>query len=214
MSHMPRSRLALGALMVLAALAARPACAQIGPNSMPMSSPGANPGYGNSAQIAPTPAAKAPEAAPAVLPGAATRSDRVTPSRGEMIGDPTAALFDAINRGDIAAARTAIDHGANLDAPNQLGMTPLDESIDLNRNDITFLLLSLRGSDAVLQGPLSKTAKAAPGHPAATKVAPKPRLAERTPPPRPAAPTPVSEQFAGGGTPDPSAGFLGFGPSR
>ena len=61
---------------------------------------------------------------------------------------PTAALFDAINRGDIIAARDALNRGADLNAQNVLGMTPIDLSVDLGRNDITFLLLSMRsGSD-------------------------------------------------------------------
>ena len=57
---------------------------------------------------------------------------------------PNDALFDAINRGDIAAARDALSRGAELDAHNLLGMTPMELSVDLGRNDISFLLLSYR----------------------------------------------------------------------
>ena len=60
---------------------------------------------------------------------------------------PTDALFDAINRGDIATARDAISRGADLQGQNILGMTPLELSIDLGRNDISFLLLSMRAAD-------------------------------------------------------------------
>ena len=62
--------------------------------------------------------------------------------------EPTDALFDAINRGDIAAARDAVSRGADLGGRNLLGMTPLDLSIDLARKDITFMLLSMRGGDS------------------------------------------------------------------
>ena len=45
--------------------------------------------------------------------------------------EPNDALFDAINRGDIAAARDAISRGADLGARNILGMTPMELSVDL-----------------------------------------------------------------------------------
>ena len=59
---------------------------------------------------------------------------------------PNDMLFDAINRGDAGDAREALARGADLGAHNVLGMTPVDLSVDLSRNDITFLLLSLRGA--------------------------------------------------------------------
>jgi hypothetical protein len=61
--------------------------------------------------------------------------------------EPTEALFDAINRGDIATARDAISRGADLHGHNVLGMTPLELSVDLGRNDISFMLLSMRAAD-------------------------------------------------------------------
>ena len=61
--------------------------------------------------------------------------------------EPTDALFDAINRGDIGSARDAISRGADLHGQNILGMTPMELSVDLGRNDISFLLLSMRGAD-------------------------------------------------------------------
>ena len=65
----------------------------------------------------------------------------------ETLGDmpPTEALFDAINRGDLAAAKDAINRGADINGRNVLGLTPLDLSVDLGRNNISFVLLSLRG---------------------------------------------------------------------
>src|SRR4051812_22029854 len=95
----------------------------------------------------------APKTAPKVLPppalpGAAQNAGRVTPSfRPPTDMEPTDALFDAINRGDISAARDAISRGAELNGHNILGMTPMELSIDLGRNDISFLLLSMRGTE-------------------------------------------------------------------
>ena len=89
-----------------------------------------------------------------------------------------------------------------------LGLTPLDQSIDLSRNDITFLLLSLRGSSPpqVSSGPASSEKK--PGaKTAAAKPAPRP--AAEPAPPRPVAQ--VRQSPFGGGAPNPQSVFLGFG---
>jgi hypothetical protein len=181
----------------------------------------------------PPPTAKPSDTAPAALPGATTRSDRVAPAKGTVIADPNEALFDSINRGDIAAARDALDRGAELDAHNVLGMTPLDLSVDLGRNDITFLLLSLRNGDmplghrAAAQGQTAQTGKTAQTK-AGSKATPADsksasagtRQAARAPATSPvkqaAQVTPAApvapRLFAGdGGTPNPTAGFLGFG---
>lgn len=210
-----------GLLLLPLAVAAgtRPAVAQIGPNSLPSTSnpasvAGPPPLIGAPAQAKPQ--AQVPEA----LPGATPRQERVAPAPVQQIADPTEALFDAINRGDIASARDAIDRGADLNAHNVLGMTPLDLSVDLARNDISFLLLSLRNGDTRprVAAP-SRTAQGAP--PAGTRPAatPSPKAAAR-PPARPVvaarpAANPAAQQLAAdGGTPDPAAGFLGFGPAR
>jgi hypothetical protein len=151
---------------------------------------------------------------PAALPGAQSRANRVTPSSGKPSAEmsPNDALFDAINRGDIADARDAINRGAELDAPNILGLTPIDLSVDLGRNDITMLLLSLRGTtstartgkpSAHVAGADAKTAAALAVH-----VVPRPASAKS------AAPEPlVRRQFVSTdpGTPAPQVGFLGFG---
>jgi hypothetical protein len=171
----------------------------------------------------PSSANKKPEPPPDALPGAAPRADRVAPVQGAPIANPTEALFDAINRGDIASARDAIDRGADLDGPGILGMTPIDLSIDLARNDITFLLLSLRAGDGrPARHPPSQEAqataggKSAAGHPATpapTKTAVRPPA---TPAKGPVPTTPVAATVVAGdsGAPNPTAGFLGFGGGR
>ncbi|MBN9510555.1 MAG: ankyrin repeat domain-containing protein [Alphaproteobacteria bacterium] len=160
---------------------------------------------------------KPPEPHAAALPGA-------RPGLGSMPADknaadlaPNEALFDAINRGDITSARDAVNRGAQIDAQNVLGMTPLELSVDLSRNDITFFLLSMRGTSADHHGQqpavavAEKTPEKTPAKPAAKRVAlstkavaPKPNLAA------------MPRQYAGPsdpGTPVPEAGFLGFGRS-
>jgi ankyrin repeat protein len=96
------------------------------------------------------PSAPPSSAPPSALPGAQLGADRVVPSdKSAADMSPTDALFDAVTRGDISAAQDAINRGADFNARNVLGLTPLDESIDLGRNNITFLLLSLRGASDV-----------------------------------------------------------------
>ncbi len=135
--------------------------------------------------------------------------------------DPTDALFDAINRGDIAAARDAVTRGADLGGHNLLGMTPIQLSVDLARNDITFLLLSNGGgqSAAAERGPPGggKTAaqllsaSAVSGKPVNRKAARPAQTVRATGP----APQQMPRLFAGnGGTPIPTAGFLGFDPGH
>jgi len=164
---------------------------------------------GNSA-LPSKPAQKAPVTPPDALPGARVDKDRVTPAdRGIADMKPTDALFDAINRGDITTARDAISRGADLQGHNLLGMTPLELSVDLGRNDITFLILSYRGIDGALpKGPAAGTREAA----RPTRAEARRAAQAAAPPPRPAAPAPAARSYASdGGTPVPSAGFLGFG---
>ncbi len=145
-------------------------------------------------------------APPSSIPGAVAIAPVVPASKNAEALDPNAALFDAIDRGDIGAAREALGRGADLNAHNVLGQRPIDLSIDLSRNDITFLLLSMRsqnGDQAPATDEAADTAEADPDQPP-SKTA------------QVAASTPVGAQFAstsraGGGTPQPSAGFLGFG---
>jgi hypothetical protein len=209
--------LAVAAALALAA-GAHPALAQYGGLGPSTSNPSSLTGE---PRIQGPSGVKQPEAPPDALPGAAARGDRVAPAQGPAIADPTEALFDAINRGDIASARDAIDRGADLEAHSVLGMTPLDQSVDLGRNDITFLLLSLRNGDTKLGHRVStataQTAGAA--KPAPAQAAAQAKAAARAPATSPAkqtaqvasAPPVAPRLFAGdGGTPNPAVGFLGF----
>ena len=169
---------------------------------------------GNSGGIGSKPAAPPSKVAPPpALPGAASTGSAAPASRAPNDMEPTDALFDAINRGDIGVARDAISRGADLHGQNILGMTPLELSIDLGRNDISFLLLSMRGGDdgrsrtgqavAAKQSP-TKQAKQVPPRPAA-------RVAAAAAP----APTQTARLYSGdGGAPNPNAGFLGFDSGR
>jgi len=160
-------------------------------------------------------------APPAAVPGARARPDSVAPA-GRTATDlaPNDALFDAINRGDINTARDAINRGADLGGTNVLGLTPLELSVDLSRNDITFLLLSMRGADAGSGGQstapqtASSAAPAPPGgrrrgqHIEVQQPVTGVAARESSPPPRQT----VALYAGNGGTPLPSVGFLGFDP--
>ncbi len=162
-------------------------------------------------------AAKPAPKPPPALPGAQPDSERVTPTeKSTMDLPPTEALFDAINRGDITSARDAISRGADLNGHNLLGMSPMELSVDLGRNNIAFLLLSLRGTDSASRS--TKTA-AAPLPPPPKKAPQRQQRAEHRAagPVREAAASPprTAPLFAGdGGTPIPAAGFLGFDGGR
>src|SRR5262249_7046400 len=92
------------------------------------------------------PPAAAPKVAPPpALPGAASNDASAAPTgHAPTDMEPNDALFDAINRGDITVARDALSRGADMNARNILGMTPMELSVDLGRNDISFMLLSMR----------------------------------------------------------------------
>jgi hypothetical protein len=152
----PTARLVAAALCVLAPL---PALAQSRPTGAGRGSPAVNT----------PPAAKelGKEAPPSALPGAEPATEGVIPTdKAAADLPPTEALFDSIHRGDVASARDALNRGAELDGRNVLGQSPLDLSIDLNRNDITFLLLSMRGPGASDREPHGVEAATAPAAPA------------------------------------------------
>lgn len=206
---MNTSRLALGFLGAACLLAAVPAHAQ---RSLAPARP-----------TEPTAAAPAKQAPPPALPGSRAETIPVAPaSKAALDLPPTDALFDAVNRGDVAAAKDALNRGADLNGHNVLGLTPLDLAIDLGRNEITFVLLSMRGTDS--QGPSPQVAAAAPAGGKAQRTAARSgaeRPSVRVRPARYASPAaaPATVQaprrFAGdGGTPNPSAGFLGFNATR
>ena len=123
--------------------------------------------------------------------------------------EPTEALFDAINRGDIGSARDALSRGAELRGHNILGMTPLELSVDLGRNDISFLLLSMRAADEGRPAQAAGAKSAAKPPAEAGRVAP--AASGGGPPHRRRLPSQTARLYSGdGGTPNPSAGFLGF----
>jgi len=129
---------------------------------------------------------------PPSLPGSHAQPVPVAPmDKNPSDMNPNEALFDAINRGDTAAARDALSRGADPNARNVLGLTPIDEAVDLGRNDISFLLLSERtnaeadASNVAAARPVMRRNGAVPGKTAAALTA--------------------------RAVPVPSAGFLGFG---
>jgi hypothetical protein len=165
------------------------------------------------ANARPRAGSSAPEPPPA-LPGTTLNRDRAAPAdKADQDLPPTDSLFDAITRGDIAGARDALNRGADINAHDMLGLTPLDLSVDLSRNDITFLLLSLRGSQPSASSPSRPTAVAkANAKPApAPKVAALQQTVTRTAPRAMVEATPERPAIGDPGTPNPQAGFLGFG---
>jgi hypothetical protein len=186
------------------------AVASAGWAQMPMANPGTSSiGHRTATQNAQE---KPPDASPDAVPGAKARAPAAPASKAAIDLPPTDALFDAINRGDIAAARDALNRGADLNGVNILGMTPMELSVDLGRNDISFLLLSMRGEDAgrgsrVDARDTTPAAKPKKGTEVARRGAP------AKPVPVAAKPVATPKLFANdGGAPVPNAGFLGFDP--
>lgn len=207
--------------MLLAGGLAAAAHAQV---NDPASTPGAP--NGKAQRLKPT-----REKAPPALPGARAEPDAAAPpGRNAPDLPPTEALFDAVNRGDLAMAKEAVNRGADINGRNVLGLTPLELSVDLGRNQIAFLLLSLRGNAGY-------TTTSGPSRPAAADAARTTRAerlatqradrqerleaaraarASRTVPAEPAAPVPQAPRLftGGGGAAIPQAGFLGFDARR
>lgn len=161
---------------------------------------------------------------PPALPGIAARR-AIEPIPGDPNANlsPTAALFDAINRGDLPAARDAVNRGASLDERNVLGLSPIDAAVDQGRNEILFYLLSARGSSRVQQAPpeasLSPAQRAARDRAAAVEAERSARAAAAAlgagSGPRGPAPVTRPRLFANdGGAARPEAGFLGFDAGR
>lgn len=200
-------------LMVLAALHATPAWAQL-------SNPGAiqTPGYrtGQGPRSEKTVRGALP---PSALPGSRAEPTAVIPAqRVQTDMPPTEALFDSINRGDLPGARDAVSRGADLQETNVLGLTPLELSVDLGRNEISFLLLSLRGSSGFSASRPAEAAAPKPPTRAERQAAAQAERARRSQvSARPATdPAPQAPRlFSGnGGAPNPQAGFLGFDAAR
>ncbi len=200
-------RLALLAQAALLSFGVQQARAQLGP-------PG---GGGIGGSHAPTRSEDSDEdkkqAPPPTIPGAVPSPDTVVPaSKTAKDLDPNAALFDAIDRGDLNSARDALNRGADLNARNVLGQRPLDMSIDLSRNAITFLLLSLRSQVGDPDASAPQKDEATDEQTASvpqTKAGRRRRHAPTQAPPVQLATAAAQEPAAN--TPQPSAGFLGFG---
>jgi len=161
------------------------------------------------AQLAPgnvtQPRQQAPQQqqAPSALPGTAGRvTAPVIPRDPAAVNlSPNAALFDAINRNDLPAARDAVARGASLSARNVLGLTPIDAAVDQGRNEIAFFLLQARATEGRGAAP--------PPEPTTRRAAaPAPRIVAA--PARPAEPQRPRLFANDGGTPQPEIGFLGF----
>lgn len=162
------------------------------------------------------PAARPQKAPPAALPGLAGRAQNpVIPADPDQRLGPQDALFDAINRNDLATVRASLGQGASLSARNVLGQTPLDAAVDQNRAEIVYFLLAARGSGSDV--PAGARRQAARGPAPAPSSAPSPAPAARPSAPAAAAPAaPLAPRLWAndGGTPKPEIGFLGFDAGR
>ncbi|MBW6398111.1 ankyrin repeat domain-containing protein [Roseomonas sp. HJA6] len=158
---------------------------------------------------------------PPALPGiAARRAPEPIPGDPNANLSPTAALFDAITRGDLPAARDAVNRGASLDERNVLGLTAIDAAVDQGRNEILFFLLSARGAvrgpSAPPEASLSPAQRAARDRAARAEAERAARAATvGRGGPRGPAPQSRPRLFANdGGAPRPEMGFLGFDAGR
>ena len=155
---------------------------------------------------------------PPALPGARPSGGAAPLQRLPSEMTPNEALFDAINRGDAGGARDAMNRGADSNARNVLGLSPIELAVDMSRNDIVFMLLSARTESGRGVRETAQTG-ARPARQAAGPVAPAPVTrrpvaeAGSAMPPRPAA-AQARQAAHDGGTSNPSAGFLGFDAPR
>ncbi len=158
---------------------------------------------------------------PAALPGLVGRqAPQPIPGDPTRTLSPNGALFDAINRGDLAAAREAVARGADLGARNVLGLTPLDAAVDQGRNEIMFYLLSVRGAAYGSRGgPVDDGAPVRPSRqprePRQVRREPAPAPEPRSAAPARPAPAQNPRLWANdGGSANPDRGFLGFDAGR
>ena len=191
--------LTLAITMAAGVMLAPPASAQYS-NTSPGGTGGLTPGRNAQRPEPPRPAA------PAALPGL-QRNTVVAPLAkppSEMA--PTEALFDAVNRNDLGAARDATTRGADLNARNMLGLTALELAVDLGQTDIAFYLLSLWDA-----GPATRTTHG-PGAQTTAGNKPAPTAQRTRPTPTRTVSAPQQRSVVtDSGTPVPNAGFLGFG---
>lgn len=151
---------------------------------------------------------------PPGLPGLLGRQAPVIPAQtpGSAM-NPNDALFDAISRGDVPAARDAVARGAETSARNALGLTALDSAVDQGRPEMIFYILSLRGPSGPVaaggpeQGGGAATAPARAGR---SREARRPAAAAAAAPAAPQ-PAPLARLWArDGGAAREEIGFLGF----
>ena len=168
-------------------------------------------------------AAKPQITPPPVLPGTKSAPEAAAPTMSPADMTPTDALFDAINRGDLPAARDAVNRGAELNGQNLLGLTPLELSVDLGRNDISFMLLSMREADSASRslargGAMQGSDASGSAILRASAIARPVRRSRLTAEAAEAPEEQAAESprlFSGnGGAPIPAAGFVGFDPGR
>ncbi|MDN3567818.1 ankyrin repeat domain-containing protein [Paeniroseomonas aquatica] len=154
---------------------------------------------------------------PAALPGLQYRqAPAPIPADPTQNLSPNAALFDAINRGDLPAAREAVGRGADIEARNVLGLTAVDAAVDQGRNEIMFFGISARGSSRRGPPPAAEPEPPAPP-PGRRNAAARPATGPQAERSLPAAPHQVANPrlWAGdGGAPQPQIGFLGFDAGR
>jgi hypothetical protein len=117
-----------------------------------------------------------------------------------------------------------MNRGADMHGVNVLGLTPLELSVDLGRNDISFLLLSMRDGDATSRS-ATRTGTGSGGTgqaDAVLRAGTAPRGAGRSRVTAASSAQTVQEPAAeeprrysgNGGAPIPAAGFVGFDPGR
>jgi hypothetical protein len=155
-------------------------------------------------------------APPPALPGLQGREapEPIPPDPDANLG-PNEALFDAINRNDLGAARAAVARGADIRARNVLGLTPLESAVDQGRTEIVFFLLSVRGSAPARAAPPAAEAGPASAPPPRPATRPAPAARPATAPAASPAEAPLPRLWAGdGGAPIPEIGFLGFDAGR
>ncbi|MFC7689108.1 hypothetical protein ACFQY5_05125 [Paeniroseomonas aquatica] len=153
---------------------------------------------------------------PAALPGLQYRqAPAPIPADPTQNLSPNAALFDAINRGDLPAAREAVGRGADIEARNVLGLTAVDAAVDQGRNEIMFFLLSARGGSRSGPPPRPSPSPRPAAGPPQRRRPPGDRAAGRAQPAGRAAPGGQSPALGRGWwRPQPQIGFLGFDAGR
>lgn len=103
-------------------------------------------------------AATAAAVAALLLAGAASAQDAPTvpppppsvpvppppPHQGDIVNQATEDLFNAVATNDFAAVQAAVAAGAELDAVDRYGLTPVDIAVDKGHYQIAHFLLSVR----------------------------------------------------------------------